>query len=77
MKRLSILQNELSSCTKTELLDILSDWILDEDCSDDTIDHIDTCLAELERRFPVTPTMTAKESLQDFHRKHPELFEVR
>ena len=67
----------LTACTETELLDILSDLILDEDCSEDTLDQIDVCLAELDRRFPIPTSITAAESLRDFHRKHPDLFDDR
>ena len=77
MTQLSIAPKSLASCTETELRNILSDLILAEDCSDAVLNRIDVCLAELNRRFPVTPSITAEESLRNFHQKHPEVFEDR
>lgn len=68
------IQQHLASCSIEELQDELSELVLGNDDSDEALDLIDAYLAELEARLPCTTSISAEQSLADFHQKHEYLF---
>lgn len=70
--RASQIQTHLANLSTEELEDRLAELIMDE--SDDNNTLIEAYLAELDKRDPCKPIITAEESLRNFHRKHPMIF---
>lgn len=75
-ERTTQIQQHLASCSSEELLDGLSELVLGDDDSDETMDMIDAYLSELDARSPCDTNISAEESLRNFHEKYDHLFEV-
>lgn len=73
--RATQIQLHLAECSTEVLEDELAELIGSESDSDETLDLIDAYLAELEKRPSCEPTISAEESLQNFHEKYATLFE--
>lgn len=75
-ERATQIQLHLAECSTEVLENELAELIGSESDSDETLDLIDTYLAELEKRPSCEPDISAEESLQNFHEKYATIFEV-
>lgn len=74
--RAAQIQSHLKKISTEDLEKELTELIAGESDSDDTLDLIDAYVAALEQRPSCEPTISAEDSLQNFHEKYSTLFEA-